>query len=43
LRQGFRHAPGLIKTIVGDPRLAIQMAALNVAPRLAARLFARGQ
>jgi len=43
LRQGLRHAPGLIKTIVGDPRLAVQMATLTVAPRLAARLFARGK
>ena len=35
------YSPGLIKTIVGDPRLCVQMAALAVAPRLAARLFAR--
>ncbi len=43
LRQGLRLAPGLIKTIVADPRLAVQMAALAAAPRLAARLFARGE
>jgi glycosyltransferase involved in cell wall biosynthesis len=43
LRQGFRCAPGQIKTIVGDPRLAVQMATLAVAPRLAARLFGRGK
>jgi GT2 family glycosyltransferase len=39
LRQGLRHAPGLIKTIVGDPRLAVQMATLAAAPGLAGRLF----
>jgi glycosyltransferase involved in cell wall biosynthesis len=39
LRQGFRLAPGLIKTIVADPKLALQMATLAAAPRLAARLF----
>ena len=43
LRQGLRLAPGLIKTIVADPRLAVQMAALAAAPRLAARLFKRGE
>jgi hypothetical protein len=43
LRRGFRCAPGLIKTIVGDPRLAVEMATLAAAPRLAARLFARGK
>ena len=37
----FDYSPRLIKTIVGDPRLCVQMAALAVAPRLAARLFAR--
>jgi hypothetical protein len=41
LRRGFRCAPGLLKTIVGDPRLCISMATLAAAPRLAARLFAR--
>ncbi len=29
-----------IKTIVGDPRLCVQMATLAAAPRLATRLFA---
>jgi hypothetical protein len=43
LRQALRHTPGLIKTIVADPRLAVQMATLATAPRLAARLFARGK
>ena len=41
LYKGCRLSPGLIKTIVGDPRLCVQMAALAAAPRLAARLFGR--
>ena len=41
LHKGFQHSPSLLKTIVGDPRLCVQMAALAAAPRLAARLFAR--
>jgi GT2 family glycosyltransferase len=42
LRRGLKRSPGLIKSILGDPRLCIQMAALAAAPRLAARLFAQG-
>jgi glycosyltransferase involved in cell wall biosynthesis len=41
LRRGFHCSPSLIKAILGDPRLSVQMAALAVSPRLAARLFAR--
>ena len=41
LRRAFQHSPSLLKTIVCDPRLCVQMAALAAAPRLAARLFAR--
>jgi hypothetical protein len=41
LRQSLQHAPGLIKTIVADPRLAVQMAALATVPHLAAKLFSR--
>jgi glycosyltransferase involved in cell wall biosynthesis len=40
LRRGFGHAPGLIKTVLSDPRLCVQMAALAIAPTLAGRLFA---
>jgi glycosyltransferase involved in cell wall biosynthesis len=39
LRRGVRLSPGLIATILCDPRLCLQMAALAVAPRLAGRLF----
>ena len=41
MHRGFQYSPSLVKTILGDPRLCIQMAALSAAPRLAARLFAR--
>jgi len=41
LRRGFQCTPALLKTILGDPRLGMQMATLAAAPRLAARLFAR--
>jgi GT2 family glycosyltransferase len=41
LHRGFASSPGAIKSILRDPRLAIQVAALAVAPRLAARVFAR--
>jgi glycosyltransferase involved in cell wall biosynthesis len=43
LRQALGRSPGRIKTIVADPRLAVQMATLAVAPRLATRLFGRGK
>jgi hypothetical protein len=39
LTKGFRLSPRLIKTIVADPRLCLQMATLAAAPGLAARLF----
>jgi glycosyltransferase involved in cell wall biosynthesis len=39
LHKGFQYSPGLIKTIVADPRLCVKMAALAFAPRLAARFF----
>jgi len=39
LRAGLKRSPGLIKFIVRNPRLCVQMAALAAAPRLAARLF----
>ncbi len=41
LRSGLKRSPSLLKSILGDPRLCIQMATLVAAPRLAARLFAR--
>jgi glycosyltransferase involved in cell wall biosynthesis len=41
LYKGCRLSPGLIKTIVSDPKLCVQMAALAAAPRLAAQLFGR--
>jgi glycosyltransferase involved in cell wall biosynthesis len=41
LHRGFQYSPSILKTIVGDPRLCVQMAALAAAPRLAGRLFAR--
>jgi len=40
LRAGLKRSPGLIKSILRDPRLCVRMAALAAAPRLAARLFA---
>jgi hypothetical protein len=42
LRRGVRLAPGLIATILNSPRLALAMATLAAAPRLAGRLFGRG-
>ena len=41
LHKGSRQSPGLIKAILCDPRLCVQMAVLAVAPRLAARVFSR--
>jgi glycosyltransferase involved in cell wall biosynthesis len=41
LRRARERSPGLIKTIVRDPRLCLRMAALAAAPGLAARWFAR--
>jgi hypothetical protein len=43
LRRGVRLAPGLVATILRSPRLAVTMATLAAAPRLAGRLFARGK
>jgi len=43
LRSGLKRSPGLITLILRDPRLGVQMATLAAAPRLAARLFARGK
>jgi hypothetical protein len=44
-RRGLKRALSLDKSVLGsiaaDPRLAVQMAALTVAPRAAARWFAR--
>ena len=41
LRRGLKRSPAVIRAILRDPRLAVQMAALTASPRLAARLFAR--
>ena len=41
LRSGWKRSPGLIKLIVRDPRLCVQMATLAIAPRLAAWTFGR--
>jgi GT2 family glycosyltransferase len=41
LRSGLQRSPGLIRSILRDPRLCVEMAALAAAPRLAAWLFAR--
>ena len=43
LRSGLKRSPSLLKSILSDPRLCIQMATLAAAPRLAARLFARSE
>jgi glycosyltransferase involved in cell wall biosynthesis len=43
LRRGVRLSPDLIATILRSPRLAVPMATLAAAPRLAGRLFARGE
>jgi glycosyltransferase involved in cell wall biosynthesis len=41
LRRGLKQSPIVLKEILRDPRLAVQMAALAAAPRLASRFFAR--
>ena len=41
LHRGLKQSPAVIRAILRDPRLGIQMAAVAAAPRLAARLFAR--
>ncbi len=41
LRRGLSCSPGLIATVLADPRLGIKMAAVAVSPNLAARLFRR--
>jgi len=38
---GLEYSPRLIKTILADPRLSVSMAALALAPGVAARLFSR--
>ncbi len=42
LRRALTHSPSAVGTLVRDPRLAIQMAVLAAAPRLAKRWFAGG-
>jgi hypothetical protein len=39
LRRALRRSPRVITAMLGDPRLGAQMAALAVAPRIAARWF----
>lgn len=41
LYKGLQLSPSLMRTILGDGKLCVQMAALAAAPRLAARLFSR--
>ena len=41
LRRGFGRSPAVMGAILRDPRLCVQMAALGLAPRMAARLFGR--
>jgi glycosyltransferase involved in cell wall biosynthesis len=41
LRRSMGCSPGTIKTIIREPRLAVRMATLAAAPRLAGRLFGR--
>jgi glycosyltransferase involved in cell wall biosynthesis len=41
LRHGLKCSPGLIATILADPRLGIKMATVATSPTLAARLFRR--
>jgi len=41
LARSYRLSPGILGTIALDPRLAVQMAALAVAPERAGRWFAR--
>jgi glycosyltransferase involved in cell wall biosynthesis len=41
LRSALKRSPALLTTILRQPRLCVQMAALAAAPHLAARLFAR--
>jgi hypothetical protein len=42
LRRGLAFAPSQVSTILGKPRLLVQMATLAVMPRLAGRLFGPG-
>jgi glycosyltransferase involved in cell wall biosynthesis len=42
LGEAVRLSPGILGTIVCDPRLGLEMAALSLSPRLAGRWFARG-
>jgi len=42
LHRALKLSPVVFRAILRDPRLAVQMAALTAAPRLAARLFGRG-
>jgi glycosyltransferase involved in cell wall biosynthesis len=42
LRRGLAFAPSQLSTILGNPRLLVQMATLAVMPRLAGRLFGPG-
>jgi GT2 family glycosyltransferase len=39
LRRGLGLAPSQVSALLGDPRLALQMATLTLAPRVAERLF----
>jgi glycosyltransferase involved in cell wall biosynthesis len=39
LRRAVNHSPSVFTTMLGDPRLGFQMAALAVAPRIAIRWF----
>jgi hypothetical protein len=41
LRRATECSPGIITSILRDPRLSVRMAALSAAPRLAARFFGR--
>jgi glycosyltransferase involved in cell wall biosynthesis len=41
LARAWRLNPGVLGTIAADPRLAVELAALTVAPRAAARWFSR--
>jgi hypothetical protein len=43
LRSGFEKSPALMKSILRDPRLSVQMATLAASPRLAGWLFGRGE
>jgi hypothetical protein len=39
LGRSIRLAPSMMATLLADPRLALQMAALTIAPRLASRWY----